>query len=122
MASIKVLVLDDDEDITLLTRSALSLHGYQVTESNDPIQALDQVRDTEFDLILVDIMMPQMDGYEFIRRAQQLRPDSKTRYAVLTAKQLNAEQRRAMFDLGAEIMTKPFIPMKLVERVADLLR
>lgn len=117
-----VLVLDDDEDITLLTRSALAMHGYEVTESNDPLQALKAVEARPFRLILVDIMMPQMDGVEFIRQAQQLRPDAATRYAVLTAKRLDEEQRRAIFDLGAEIMTKPFIPVKLVERVAELLR
>ncbi|MBT4500064.1 MAG: response regulator [Gemmatimonadetes bacterium] len=122
MAKIPVLVLDDDEDITLLTRSALAMHGYDVTESNDPLQALELVGEREFGLILVDIMMPQMDGVEFISQARQLRPDAPTRYAVLTAKKLDEAQRRAIFDLGAEIMTKPFIPIKLVERVAELLR
>lgn len=122
MAKIPVLVLDDDQDITLLTRSALSMHGYEVVESNDPLQALEIVKEHSFDLILVDIMMPQMDGVEFIRQAQAARPEADTRYAVLTAKKLDEEQRRAIFDLGADIMTKPFIPLKLVERVAELLR
>jgi len=122
MAKIPVLVLDDDEDITLLTRSALAMHGYEVAESNDPLQALELVEEREFGLILVDIMMPQMDGVEFITQARQARPDAQTRFAVLTAKKLDEEQRRAIFDLGAEIMTKPFIPIKLVERVAELLR
>ena len=122
MEKIPVLVLDDDEDITLLTRSALAMHGYEVAESNDPLQALETVKERSFSLILVDIMMPQMDGVEFIRQAQQLRPDAETRYAVLTAKRLDEDQRRTIFDLGAEIMTKPFIPVKLVEKVAELLR
>jgi DNA-binding response OmpR family regulator len=122
MAKIPVLVLDDDQDITLLTRSALSMHGYEVTESNDPLQALEIVKEHSFDLILVDIMMPQMDGVEFIRQSQNACPDAGTRYAVLTAKKLDEEQRRTIFDLGADIMTKPFIPLKLVERVAELLR
>jgi CheY-like chemotaxis protein len=119
---ILVLVLDDDEDITLLTRSALALHGYEVVEANDPIQALELVGARPFALILVDIMMPQMDGVEFIRRAQQLNPGAGTRYAVLTAKRLDEGQRRMIFNLGAEIMTKPFIPVKLVEKIAELLR
>lgn len=122
MAKNSILVLDDDEDITLLTRSALTMHGYQVTESNDPAAALDLFVAQHFDLVLVDIMMPEIDGIEFMRRARQLRPDTSTRYAILTAKKLDEEQRRIVFDLGAEIMNKPFIPMKLVERVAELLR
>jgi len=122
MDKIPVLVLDDDKDITLLTRSALTMHGYEVTESNDPVEAFDLVEKQSFRLILVDIMMPQMDGIEFIQRARQARPDADTCYAILTAKKLDEEQRRLIFDLGAEIMTKPFIPLKLVERVAELLR
>ena len=122
MSAIPLLVLDDDEDITLLTRAALSMHGYDVRDSNDPMEALELVQQHEYRLILVDIMMPGMDGVEFIRRAQALCPGADTRFAVLTAKQLSEEQRREIFDLGAEIMTKPFIPVRLVERVGELLR
>jgi len=118
----RILVLDDDESITLLTRSALTMHGYEVTEFNDPEAALARTAEEEFALVLVDIMMPCMDGVEFIRQAQKLRPAGSTRYAVLTAKKLDEQQRREIFDLGAEIMTKPFIPVRLVERVAELLR
>jgi len=121
MRTVKVLVLDDDRDITLLTRSALTMHGYTVVESNHPLEALELVRSQDFDVILVDIMMPDIDGIEFLRRVKQIRPDAKTRCAVLTAKRLDEEQRRAIFDLGAEIMTKPFVPMRLVERVTELL-
>ena len=117
-----VLVLDDDEDITLLTRSALTMHGYEVSEFNNPMAALEEVKNREFRLVLVDIMMPEMDGVEFIRQARQANPDAGTRYAILTAKKLDETQRREIFDLGAEIMTKPFIPMKLVEKVAEILR
>ena len=122
MEKTSVLVLDDDEDITLLTRSALTMHGYEVTESNNPLEALTLVEKQSFRLILADIMMPEMDGIEFIRRARQASPDADTCYAILTAKKLDEEQRRVIFDLGAEIMTKPFIPLKLVEKVAELLR
>lgn len=122
MDEISVLVLDDDEDITLLTRSALTMHGYQVTAANDPLAALDLVAANDYQLILVDIMMPEINGIEFMRRAQALKPNAATHYAILTAKKLAEDQRRIVFDLGAEIMTKPFIPMKLVEKVAELLR
>ena len=122
MSTIPILVLDDDEDITLLTRSALTLHGYDVTESNDPIAALELAKAKAYALILVDIMMPAMDGVEFLRQAQAANPGSETRYAILTAKKLDEPSRRDIFDLGAEIMTKPFIPIRLVERVAELLR
>ena len=122
MEQTPLLVLDDDRDITLLTRSALTMHGYHVTECNDPIAALELVKGHEFRLILVDVMMPGMDGVEFIRQAQAACPERQTRFAMLTAKKLDQSQRREIFDLGAEIMTKPFIPVLLVEKVAELLR
>lgn len=120
--AIPILVLDDDEDITMLTHAALTMHGYEVTECNEPQQALELVTQRSFRLVLVDIMMPEMDGVEFIGKARQALPQQDTRFAVLTAKRLTEEQRREIFDLGAEIMTKPFIPVRLVERVAELLR
>ena len=119
---IRMLVLDDDEDITLLARSVLTMHGYDVTECNDPVAALEIVVSTSFDLIVADIMMPEMDGVSFIRQAREVAPSEDTRYAVLTANKLSEEDRRTIFDLDAEIMTKPFVPIHLVERVAELLR
>lgn len=122
MDQASILVLDDDEDITLLARSVLMMHKYNVIESNDPIQAIDIVKNQSFQLILVDIMMPQMEGTEFIRQAKKTETNANARYAILTAKRLNEEDRREIFDLGAEIMTKPFIPINLVEKITELLR
>ena len=122
MEKVPVLVLDDDEDITLLSRSVLTMHGYEVTESNDPLQALEIVKSRPFQLILVDIMMPDMDGVEFIQKAKETEMNAGAKYAILTAKRLNEQDRRRIFDLGAEIMTKPFIPINLAEKVAELLR
>ncbi len=103
MEKIPVLVLDDDEDITLLPRSVLTMHGYEVTESNDPLQALEIVKSRPFQLILVDIMMPDMDGVEFIQKAKETEMNAGAKYAILTAKRLNEQDRRRIFDLGAEI-------------------
>lgn len=122
MDQASILVLDDDEDITLLARSVLMMHGYEVTEFNDPIQALEIVQNQSFQLILVDIMMPEMEGTEFIRQAKKTESNANARYAILTAKRLSEENRREIFDLGAEIMTKPFIPINLAEKITELLR
>jgi len=122
MDQASILVLDDDEDITMLARSVLTMHGYQVVESNDPIEALKIVQEQTFQLILVDIMMPEMNGTEFIKKAKETDTNAQTRYAILTAKRLNEEDRREIFDLGAEIMTKPFIPINLAEKITELMR
>lgn len=117
-----ILVLDDDANITRLTRSVLSMSGYQVTESNAPPEALKIVQSQAFDLILVDIMMPEMDGVEFIRQSRKTTTNAATRYAILSAKKLNQEDRREIYDLGAEIMAKPFMPNQLVDMITELLQ
>lgn len=117
-----ILVLDDDANITRLTRSVLSMSGCDVTESNNPIEALKIVKSHAFDLILVDIMMPEMDGVEFIRQSRQTVTNVKSRYAILSAKKLKETDRREIFDLGVEIMAKPFMPNQLVDMIADILK
>ena len=119
--SASILVLDDDENITRLTRSVLSMSGYEVAEHNHPVEALEVVKGKAFDLILTDIMMPEMNGVEFIRKARTTEHNAATRYAVLSAKKLKQEDRREIFDLGAEIMVKPFMPNQLVDMIAQLL-
>ena len=121
MSSESILVLDDDENITRLTRSVLSMSGYEVTESNNPVDAITLVEQESFDLILADIMMPEMDGVEFIRRAKRSKANANTRYAILSAKKLKLEDRREIFDLGVEIMSKPFMPNQLVDMIGEIL-
>ncbi|MBL4890153.1 MAG: response regulator [Candidatus Lindowbacteria bacterium] len=121
MDKIPVLVLDDEEAITRLTDAVLTMHGFDVTESNDPLKALEMVKVRKFRLIMVDILMPGMTGIEFIRAARQTDMNCETKYAVLSAKRMNEEERREIFDLGAELMTKPFVPQRLVEKVQGLL-
>lgn len=121
MENKRLLVLDDEPNITLLTSSLLALYGYDVTECNDPLEALNIVRNQQFDLILVDIMMPTLTGIEFMEKAQQIELNKYAQYAVLTAKILDEDERKSIFQLGAEIITKPFIPQELVDKIRDML-
>lgn len=122
MEKIQVLVLDDERNVTRLTSSTLKLHGYEVTECNNPLEALEIVKDKAFALILVDLMMPQMQGLEVMRRIREMPQHADTRFIVLSGKRLEKEEKRSLFDLGAEIMQKPFFPNKLVETVQTVLR
>ena len=66
----RILVVDDEPDITETYQMLLEMHGYLVSTANNGVEALDRVTETEPDLILSDCMMPKMDGIEFIRRAR----------------------------------------------------
>ena len=118
---VSILVLDDDESITRLTRSVLTMHGYNVTECNNPNDALDIIKSQSFDIILVDIIMPKMNGISFIRQARKLQKNANTKYTILSGKKLSENDRREIFDMDTEIMNKPFIPQKLVEKIGEIL-
>ena len=115
----KVLVIDDEEHLTSLVKAYLVKDGYQVTIANNGREGLDAARRVHPDLIILDIMMPEMDGYEFIRL---LRVDSDTPVIFLTAK-VDEQERVLGLELGADdYIVKPFYPRELISRVRAVLR
>ena len=117
-----IFVLDDTEAITMLARSALTMYNFEVTECNNPIAALEIVRSNIFDVILVDIMMPEMDGITFLKTLKEFPVDPNTRFVVLSSKNLTPGEEKEIFGLGAVMLSKPFIPRVLVEKITELLQ
>jgi len=121
MAKAKILVVDDEIYIVHILDFSLGMEGYEVVTALDGEQALQKVKTEQPDLIVLDIMMPKLDGYE---TCKQLKSDPATKHIpviLLSAKGLNVDQRLG-FDVGADdYITKPFSPRKLVERVNALL-
>lgn len=122
MKKTSVFVLDDAEAITMLARSALTMYNFEVTESNDPLAALEIVKSRTFDVILVDIMMPGMDGITFLKTIKEFPVDPNTRFVVLSSKKLTPGEEKEIFGLGAVLLSKPFIPRVLVEKITELLQ
>ena len=115
----RILVVDDESRMRDFIRMNLDLEGFQVFEANTGIEALDQVRKHIPDLILLDIMMPQLDGYETLRA---LREFSGTPVIMLTAKSEEEDKIRGL-ELGADdYITKPFSVRELTSRVKAVLR
>lgn len=115
----KILVVDDTRNIQLLLSDFLTGQDFEVLEAYDGREALDVVRDANPDLILLDIMMPNMDGYQFIT---QLRRTSSIPVIMITAKQQEADIIKG-FDLGADdYITKPFRLRELLVRMRAVLR
>lgn len=122
MANQKVLVVDDEEDILELLKFNLSREGYQVPCAASGEQALGLVRSENPDLIVLDLMLPGIDGLEVTRR---LKNDPNTKnlpIVMLTAKGEEADIVTGL-ELGADdYITKPFSPRILVARVRAVLR
>ena len=117
-----VLIADDDMDIVRFVALNLRLEGFEVVVASDGQDALDKARDVQPSLILLDTMMPRMDGYEVCSRFRDQRPDAAIPVIMLTAKSLDADRAMA-FTAGADDwVTKPFDPADLVSKVKDHLR
>ncbi len=118
----RLLVVDDDEDIREVVQLSLEkVVGWQVVAVGSGHEALLQAQSDSMDAILLDVMMPDMDG---LTTYQHLQSDEKTRdvpVIFLTAK-IQAADRRRFEELGVScVIAKPFDPLKLAGRVAELL-
>ena len=114
-----VLVVDDEKNIVQLARLYLNKEGYQVESAYDGLEALKMAKSVRPDLIILDLMMPEMDGLEVCR---ELRKTSNVPIIMLTAKGDDID-RIVGLEIGADdYMTKPFNPRELVARVKAVLR
>ena len=114
-----VLVVDDEPRMIRFIRMNLELEGYQVIEARNGIQALEQVRQHLPDLVVMDVMMPELDGFETLRL---LRDISTVPVVLLTVKADEDDKIRGL-ELGADdYITKPFSPRELLSRVQAVLR
>ena len=117
-----VLIADDDVDIVRFVALNLRLEGFDVVVANDGQDALDKALGERPSLIVLDTMMPRMDGYEVCSRLRDERPFAQVPVIMLTAKSLAADRAMA-FTAGADDwVTKPFDPADLVSKVKDHLR
>lgn len=114
-----VLIVDDKFSVTRLISDYLSSKGYRTVTAWDGNQALTEARINQPDIILLDIMMPHMDGFEFIKT---FRKESNTPIILLTAK-IEESDKVIGLDLGADdYVTKPFGMAELVARIEAVLR
>src|SRR5512136_2156060 len=115
----KILVVDDKPELRTLLKSYLTQEGFDVVAANDGREALFVARQEKPDLIILDLMMPEMGGYDFMRVHSR---EADTPVIVLTAK-LEENDKVLGLELGADdYVTKPFSPRELTARVRAVLR
>jgi len=114
-----ILVVDDEKNIVTLVRRYLGNEGFHVEEAYDGKQALEKARSVSPDLIVLDVMMPEMDG---LTVCKEIRKTSSAPIIILTARDDDVD-KIAGLEIGADdYMTKPFNPRELVARVKAVLR
>jgi pilus assembly protein CpaE len=117
----KILIVDDDLDTLRLVGLMLQRQGYQISAATNGQQGLDKAFEEDPDLILLDVMMPDMDGYEVTRRLRQNPSTAEIPILMFTAK-TQLDDKVAGFEVGAnDYLTKPTHPSELQARVKTLL-
>jgi two-component system, OmpR family, response regulator len=114
-----ILIVDDDPHIRKLLNVLLSNEGFKIFEATNGLDAITVFEDNKIDLLIIDLMMPKMDGYELCR---EIRSEYDLPIIMLTAKG-ETEQKVKGFGIGTDdYIVKPFEPVELVVRVKALLR
>jgi CheY-like chemotaxis protein len=117
-----ILVADDDDDILALVALRLERLGYRVRQARDGEEALAAVADERPDLVVIDAMMPRLDGYEAISRLRA-DPETVSLPVILLSACARSADAAAGLDAGADLyLAKPFRAPELAEAVAQLLR
>ena len=119
MSNIQILVVDDESRMRKLVKDFLQREGYSVLEAGHGMEAMDIFYEQKIDLVILDVMMPKMDGWQTCR---EIRRDSTVPIIMLTARSEERDELQG-FELGVdEYISKPFSPKILVARVGALLK
>ena len=114
-----ILVCDDDKDIVEAIHIYLQQEGHQVLKAYDGVQAMQVLRTQEVDLLIIDVMMPRLDG---IRATLKIREENPLPIIILSAKSEDADKILGL-NVGADdYVTKPFNPLELLARVLSQMR
>lgn len=117
----RVMIVDDEQDITTVFKMGLENNQFIVTAFNDPIEALSKFRPGLYDLLILDIRMPGMNGFQLYRKIRDI--DNKIKVCFLTAFDESRGEFRASFPFLEEVkcyLKKPITVRDLVRRLADL--
>lgn len=115
----RILVVDDERGLVRIMRLNLEQDGFEVFEANNGAQAMDRLRAVIPDLVLLDVMMPDLDGFTVLRMIREV---GSTPVIMLTAKGEEADKVKGL-ELGADdYVTKPFSPKELTSRIRAVLR
>ncbi|WP_248930155.1 response regulator [Paenibacillus hamazuiensis] len=117
-----ILLADDELALRFLLTETLAEEGYAITEAEDGLQALNHLQERQYDLIILDYMMPERTGVEvceWLRNHDN--PNRDVPVILLTAKTLDKDRERAMTAGVTQYIVKPFSPLQLLDAVRELI-
>lgn len=117
----RVLIAEDEPDIRELVKLTLTFHGFEVVAAEDGKRAVELAQDGEYDLILMDVLMPRMTGYEACREIKKLEQLADVPVVFLSAKGQESEVREGLNAGAIAYMLKPFDSDELIETLNAVL-
>jgi DNA-binding response OmpR family regulator len=117
----KILIAEDDQDIRELITLTLQFNGFDVSSAGDGNQALEMAQQDNFDLIVLDVRMPRMTGYEVCRRLREIEAMRDVPVVFLSAKGQEQEIREGLDAGASDYILKPFAPDVLAQKIRDVL-
>lgn len=117
----KILVVDDEKALRLLISGTLEIGNYDILEADNGIAALEIVKKERPDLVVLDIMMPGMTGYEVCKRIKNNPDIAGTKILILTAKCQQSDKEEALEASADFYLSKPFSPANLLSMVEEIL-
>lgn len=123
MANSKILLADDEAALRFLLSETLADEGYEITESEDGLEAIEHLKSGSFDLVILDYMMPEHTGVEVCEWLRSNpNPNRTAPVILLTAKALEKDRVRAKAAGVTQYIVKPFSPLQLLDTVQELIR
>jgi CheY-like chemotaxis protein len=117
----KILLAEDEDVIRMLVVDSLEDEGYDIDEACDGSEALEYVKKYDYDLILMDYMMPGMTGLDVIKEIRKMAEKQKVKIMMLSAKSQKSDQEQVLQEGANYFMAKPFSPLALVKRIEEIL-
>ncbi|WP_028563348.1 response regulator transcription factor [Paenibacillus pinihumi] len=118
----KLLLAEDEPILRMLVVDTLEDEGYSIDEASDGEEAYQYITSGEYDLVILDYMMPKMTGIEIIEKVRQLPGKEQVKILMLSAKSQQAEQEKVLAAGADGFMSKPFSPLDLIDKVEEMLR
>ncbi|OIJ11824.1 response regulator [Anaerobacillus alkalilacustris] len=117
----KILLAEDEEVLRMLIVDTLEDEEYEIDEATDGGEALELIHQNDYDLILIDYMMPVMTGLEVIEKVREIPDKSQVKIVMLSAKNQQTDKERVTHAGADYFISKPFSPMELVTKIGEIL-
>ncbi|MDP2599162.1 MAG: response regulator [Deltaproteobacteria bacterium] len=116
----KILIIDDEKDFTELMSTLLEFHDFKVDAFTDSADVQKAVEKTKYDLVMTDLMMPHLSGFDVIHLLRQMDAYKTVPIIALSAKTLNDKERKILLQNKVYYVMKPFEPQGLVEQIRQM--